>query len=293
MDNKELKGSLFIILAAFLWGTTGTTQGLAPSEANSAVLGTLRILIGGLALFFIAYIKNKKLNLSNIPLMLTFLGMASVALYQLSFFYGVKLAGVAVGTVVGIGSSPISAGLLSIIFLKEKIPAKWYFSTLISLLGLIFIGLGGSNSNYDFNILGIFLAILAGFSYALYTLISKILLKSLDNDTVMALLFLGGAILLSPILFFNDLSWVFTTKGILVTLHLGLFTTTISYIFFIRGLNYINVSKTATLSLTEPLTATFLGITVLHEKPNIYSIIGIILIFLGILILTYNKNKKS
>jgi len=293
MYNKELKGSLFIIFAAFLWGTTGTTQGLAPAEANSAVIGTLRILIGGFVLFIIALAKNKKISFSKIPISTTLLGVFAVALYQISFFYGVKLAGVAIGTVVGIGSSPISAGLLSAIFLKEKLHRKWMISTFISIIGLFFISFSSKQVNYNFNIFGVFLAITAGFSYALYTMISKKLLEVLDNDTVMAILFLGGAVFLSPVLFFNDLSWVLTTRGLLVTLHLGLFTTALSYIFFIRGLNYIAVSKTATLSLTEPLTAAFLGITILNEKPNIYSIIGIILIFIGIMILTFNLQKNK
>ncbi|KAA0259580.1 EamA family transporter, partial [Deferribacter autotrophicus] len=81
----------------------------------------------------------------------------------------------------------------------------------------------------------------------------------------------------------------FTPRGIAISLHLGLFATAVSYMFFIRGLKFVKVSTTATLSLMEPLTATILGITILKEKPNLYSIIGIIFIFIGIFILTFDK----
>ncbi|MGA1845789.1 DMT family transporter [Deferribacter abyssi] len=291
MLNKEIKGSIFILIAAMLWGTTGTAQGLAPENASSAVIGTLRILIGGLALMLIAILKREFKDSSPWPRLLTFTGMIGVALYQITFFYGVKLAGVAVGTVVGIGSAPISAGILSILFLKEKIHKKWLISTILALLGLFFISFGGKKYDLNFNLFGILLALMAGFSYSFYTMISKKLIIKHTVDSVMAVLFLGGAILLSPILFIYDNSWIFTLRGIAVSLHLGLFATAISYMFFIRGLKFVKVSTTATLSLMEPLTATILGITILKEKPNFYSIIGITFIFIGIFLLTFNKNN--
>ncbi|MBN1449530.1 MAG: EamA family transporter, partial [Anaerolineales bacterium] len=47
---KPLAAPLFVILASMLWGTTGTSQALAPEGATPASVGVVRMVIGGLAL---------------------------------------------------------------------------------------------------------------------------------------------------------------------------------------------------------------------------------------------------
>ncbi len=279
------KGHLFVILAAMLWGTTGTSQGLVPSDVPSSVIGAFRIFIGGLILFLYALLKkdfdlSKKWDLKHL-----FSGMIMIALYQLTFFYGVRMAGVAVGTMVGIGSSPIFAGTLSWIFLKQKQTKRWIVSTMLGIVGLIFISIPMFDINASFNLVGILLCLGAGLTYTLYTFSTKELLKEHSANSVVGLLFLGGGILLTPFILINDISPLFTFIGIAVILHLGLFATALSYFFFANGLKLIRVSETATLSLAEPLTATFLGITVLKESPTLLSIIGMLFIFISLVIL--------
>jgi len=43
-------GAGLVLMAAMLWGTTGTAQAFAPEGAQPEVVGTLRLLIGGVAL---------------------------------------------------------------------------------------------------------------------------------------------------------------------------------------------------------------------------------------------------
>ncbi|MDD2852056.1 MAG: hypothetical protein PHY09_09210 [Desulfuromonadaceae bacterium] len=50
MNNIGSHGTWLILLAAILWGTTGTTQAFAPSDAHP--LGALRLAIGGALLLF-------------------------------------------------------------------------------------------------------------------------------------------------------------------------------------------------------------------------------------------------
>lgn len=279
------KGYLLVILAAALWGTTGTSQGLAPEGLSPSVIGTFRILIGGVILFAYALINKDLRKSSKWNLKITFLGIVNVALYQLSFFYGVKYAGIAVGTMVGIGSAPIFAGILSKILYKETLGKAWLISTLLGISGVVLIGLEMLRADAELNILGVLLCLGAGLSYTLYTLSSKELLKEQSANAVMSILFLGGAIILSPILFISDISPIFSLKGLIVVMHLGVFATAVSYFLFARGLKLIKVSETATLSLAEPLTATLLGITLLGESPEFFSLLGMFFIFIGLLVL--------
>lgn len=108
--------ALLILLAAVLWGTTGTTQAFAPESAHPIAIGTIRLAIGGLFLlslvFFVWQIRVKK----NWPKKATILAALSMALYQPLFFSAVTITGVAIGTVAAIGSAPILSGLLEWIF---------------------------------------------------------------------------------------------------------------------------------------------------------------------------------
>ena len=108
-ESSTLSGPLFILLAAMLWGTTGTSQALAPAEASSLTIGALRLLIGATTLFGLAVWRGGFRQRAHWPLLLTAIAGATTASYQVLFFNGVRLAGVAVGTVITIGSSPIFA----------------------------------------------------------------------------------------------------------------------------------------------------------------------------------------
>lgn len=285
-------GIFFIIAAAVLWGTTGTTQAFAPEGASPLTIGAFRLLIGGFGLVLVAiagrsFTSGASWNKSHI-----LLGALSVAAYQVTFFTAVLLTGVAVGTIVAIASSPVSAGILGHLILKERLAPKWYVATALAVIGCTVLVLSGGG-DISINPLGVAAALGAGLSYALYTLFGKLLLDAGHRGNgVVAVMFFGGALVLLPILFFNDVSWVTTSKGMITMAHLGILATTVSYMLFAKGLKTVSVSKTATLSLAEPLTAAILGVTILGEKLNLMSATGILCLFLGIAILSIETKKK-
>jgi DME family drug/metabolite transporter len=281
-----MKGTFFIIAAAMLWGTTGTTQAFAPEGASPLTVGAMRLLVGGFGLLLVAFFTRSFVQGEKWDIKSAVLGILSVAAYQVTFFNAVLSAGVAVGTMVAISSAPVSAGILSKIILKEELSRKWFIATFLAIIGCGFLIFSGGTGAKAVSFSGILYALGAGLSYALYTLYGKILLSTKRENAVVAVLFFGGAVVLSPLLFFNDVSWVSTNKGIITMTHLGLFATTLSYIFFARGLKTVPVSKTATLSLAEPLTAAVLGILVLGESLNMMVGIGILILFSGIAILS-------
>jgi DME family drug/metabolite transporter len=291
--NLSRKGVVLVLLAAMLWGTTGTTQGLAPSGVASSVIGASRLLVGGFVLLVIHLLKNgfhisDDSSSSSLPtsisLIYMLVGIITVAAYQVTFFYGVRLSGVAIGTVIAIGSSPLWAGVLGFFLMKDSPPRIWYISTLLSIAGLSFLVLT-KNRDVTFSLSGVVLTLLAGLSYAAYALSAKMLLKRYRPDFIMAIFFLGGAVILSPVLFTHKMDWVFSLKGMIVIIHLGVFATGLSYVLFSRGLRHIPVSTASTLSLAEPLTAAILGVTLLGEVLTIFHIIGMTLVIISLLIL--------
>ncbi|MBM9614493.1 EamA family transporter [Desulfobulbus rhabdoformis] len=273
--------------AAVLWGTTGTAQAFSPAGFDPKVIGALRLLIGGLALLGLALSRRELGKLADWNKTLVFWAAVFTALYQLCFFAAVSKTGVAVGTIVGIGSAPVAGGLLGRCFCGESLTPRWYLATLLAICGCVLLSLKSGEVKID--LLGILLAIGAGVSYAIYSLMLKGLLQEHAPNAVMALVVCGGAVLLAPALVKVDLNWLLHPRSIGVVLHLGIATMALSYWFFARGLHKVQLSTTITLSLAEPMTAATLGIVVLGEQLTSSAFSGISLIFLGLVVLIIRR----
>lgn len=288
-EKNNHRGSWLVLAAATLWGTTGTTQALAPAGATPPVIGTLRLLTGGVVLLLIALFQGKLKGPIRLPFKSTLLAAIFIAAYQVLFFGGVSLTGVAVGTIVGIGSCPIMGGLLGAIFRKERPGLSWVIATFMAIVGATLLALG--DNDVRVNIWGLLMALGAGATYAAFTLFSKDLLDNQPSETVLAVVFCLGALFLTPYLFTADLNWILQPQGLLVAAHLGIITVGVAYSLFGKGLITTPVSTTTTLTLAEPLTAGMLGIFFLGEKISWMAICGIILIFGGIMVLTFTKKR--
>ncbi len=273
-------GAWFIIASAMLWGTTGTSQALAHAAGSPQAVGALRLLVGGASLALIA-LSRGGLRLQSWPFGLTFIAGFFVAAYQLFFFWGVSRTGVAVGTIVGIGSSPIFAGLLDYFIQRKTAGRRWLVSTGMAILGCSLLIAHSRNIQVDD--IGIAFSAAAGFSYAVYALVMKRMLPGRSADDVTAMVFCTGALLLSPLLLVSDLHWL--AHGWLLMLHLGVLATGLAYWLFARGLERISVSSAVTLSLAEPMTAAVLGVAVLGERLSGVAWCGLMLILSGLLVL--------
>lgn len=278
---------LFVLLAAILWGTTGTAQALSPVESTPLAVGSMRLLIGGSALLIFVLI-SKGITYKNLPKKRLLLASLSMALYQPLFFTGVDLTGVAVGTVVTICSAPIFAGLIEWMIHRRVPDWIWLVSTLLAVIGCFL--LFQSNVDVSFNPIGMLFSLGAGITFAVYTFVSKALVEQHAPDVVVAIVFSIAALFLLPFLFFTNINWVFELSGMFTILHLGIISTAIAYILFARGLKGVTASTAVTLSLAEPLTASMLGIFLLNENVTTYTLFGLILLLIGLILLS-NKDK--
>jgi drug/metabolite transporter, DME family len=282
-------GIWFILGAAVLWGTTGTAQALAPAGAQPLAVGALRLVVGGAALLAALALRKtpNPLPQARLPWGPVLLAAACMAAYQVLFFAGVAKTGVAVGTIVGIGSSPVLAGVLGYLFRGERPGWHWGAATLLAVAGCALLALTGGEINVD--LLGMLLAVGAGGAYATFSLVSKGLLEDQPVERVMAWVFCLGALLLAPLLLTQDLGWLANPRGLAAILHLGLLATALAYTLFGKGLVLTPVAIAVTLSLAEPLTAGTLGILLLGEKLSLLAGVGIALIFSGLLVLASKR----
>jgi DME family drug/metabolite transporter len=198
---------------------------------------------------------------------------------------------VAVGTIVGIGSTPILAGPIGFLVRGERPTRRWAFATALGVIGCTLLIAVGEDIQID--LLGIFLAICAGGSYAVFATMSKGLMEEHPPEAVMALTFCLGAMFTLPLLFGADLQWLAQPAGYLVIIHLGVITAAVGYTLFAQGLRLVPVATAATLTLAEPLTAGLLGVFFLHETLTLPALFGILLIFAGLVVLSAERSQPE
>jgi len=281
--NNPVMSRLQVLLAAFCFGTTGTAQALGPDGIDPVVVGAARIACGGalLVLFALAVRGAAGPRWARGPVLA---GAAGVAAYQASFFAAVSDTGVAVGTIVALGSAPALTGALEWAVHGSRPPARWAAATALASAGVALLALAGG-AEAGVSALGVGLAVVAGGSYATYTLASKRLLDDGHApEGVMAALFGLGAVALAPVLLLGDSGWIATGGGLALVLFLGVVPTAVAYVLFARGLRGLQASEAATITLAEPVTAAALGVWVLGERVTGGGALGAALV-LGALVL--------
>jgi DME family drug/metabolite transporter len=277
-----LVGHLQIIVAAMLWGTTGTSQALAPKGASPLAVASARVCVGGLALFILGWgrglLRGRRLSLGHV-----LVGAGSLIAAQLAFFAAVDRTGVAVGTVVAIGSSPMAAGALAWVFRGERPNVRWTTATVIGIAGAVLLLVAGRSVNVDPS--GVGLALIVGLGYAGYIISTKDLVEAHPPDAVIAVVFAVAGLCMLPVLLLADMSWATQPKGLLIVLHLGIITVAIAYSIFSRGLIVVPAADAVTLTLAEPLTAGILGIVVLDERLSPPAGAGIAMVLLSLVLM--------
>jgi DME family drug/metabolite transporter len=267
-----------VLFAAVLFGTTGTAQALGP-DASPLAVGSARIAVGAVLLALAAWLVRGGAGgrWSRGTLAASAAGIAG---YQLFFFAAVADTGVAVGTVVALGSAPAMAGLLARAVDGTPLDRRWAACTALATTGVLLLVLSGADAQVS--VLGVVLAVGAGASYATYTVCSKLLLADGHApEAVMARGFGLAAIALLPLLAVKG-GDVASPDGVALALYLGAIPTALAYVLFARGLKWLTPGETATLTLAEPLTAAALGTVVLSERPGALAIAGAVLVLAGL-----------
>jgi DME family drug/metabolite transporter len=293
---------LAVLAAAMLFGTTGTSQALGPDGTTPLSIGVMRMVIGGTGLavlaFLLAWRHARRLpadaprpRLSLRPVALMVLTGICITVYQPLFFIGTARNGVAVGTVIALGSAPILAGLLEWALTRRVPSAVWMLATALATIGVALLGFGGeAGGSGGTDPIGILGSIGAGASFAVIANAQRRLLDAgWDPFTVVGAMGASAAAISVLILPFVDVSWLATPSGLTMALWLGFATMAIAYVLFTWGLSGLTAATAATLTLGEPLTASILGITVLGERLSLLAILGLVVLVAGLALLAWGS----
>ncbi|GKQ41989.1 DMT family transporter [Streptomyces sp. A012304] len=288
--TPPLGGPAPILASAVLWGTTGTAGSLAPAGAPAAAIGCAGLALGGVLMYLTTRgARSLPAACTRAERWLLVLGALAVAGYPVTFYPAVARTGVAVATVIALGSAPVFAGLLSWITGQARPTARWTAATTAAVPGCALLVLGPelSGDATPMDLTGVVLAAAAGLSYAVYSLIGGgLITRGHPSGAVMGVLFGAAGLLVLPLVLSLDTRWLATSRGAAVAGYLALFTVYLAYRLFGHGLRRTPASVATSLTLAEPAVAAVLGVTVLGERLPVASWSGLAVLAVGLVLLT-------
>ena len=310
-------GSLQILAAATLWGTTGLVQVLARLPVAPAAVGGMRILAGGLVLLAWTLARRGPRQLVTPahrgpgplatpahrgpgplaalarqrrhwrPLLAA---SCATGVFQAAYFTSVSRTGAALATAIVFGVAPVTTGLAARIIGRSPLGWGWAAGTGCAIAGCVLLLLPGHASRVDG--VGVVLAIVAAGCYAVYTVSAK---RLADDGAAMAaavsITLIAGGLLLTPWLVAAG-PGLFSGRALLTAAWLGPVTTAVAYMLFVQGLRTVPAATAGTLSLAEPLVAALAGIGLLHEHLTAPAVIGCGLLAAGLAFASLQPSRR-
>lgn len=304
-STARAQATIAVLVTAVLWGTTGFGASFA-APLSAVTTGAAAMGIGGALLAL-----GNARKLAGIfrapgatPLVLA--GAAAICVFTLCFYASMGLAGVALGTIVTICSSPIFAGLLELFIDRQRLGGSWYVAALLAIVGGVLLvtgrGEGGGWMGADPAQLplGVAVGLLAGVAYAVYAWLLGRLIKAtpkrpagLDRTAGVAAI-LGVAA--PPLLGFMAVSGGAQLLDPAVwppLLYLGIVPMAIGHALFGWSLAALSASTVTLYTLLEPAVATLLAVLVIGERLTAGGWLGLALVLLGIAVLSVNWRRRS
>jgi len=306
-----------IVLAALLWGTTGTAATLLPGDVSPLATGAATMGVGGLLLALTAPRATVAVLRGGASAWRRILpGALAVAAYPLAFYSSMSLAGVAVGNVVALGTAPVFAALLERFVVTRgtgrPLDRRWALSAGAAVLGVVLLvggGAGhgaadggaavagplGTTTGADADLLaGIALGLLAGLAYAVYTdTAGRLMRDGHPSRGSMAAQFGVGALLLLPVLLLTGAPLLQSTASVGVAAYLALGPMFVAYLAFGRGLRTVTGSRATTVTLLEPVVATLLAVLVVGERLSPLGWLGVALVLAGVVAVAVARPGRS
>ena len=245
-------------------------------------------------------------------IILTIMGVLSVLLYQTGYLLG-ELFTAASDASIMVATNAIWVVLISSFFLKtEKITCKKAIGTLLAFIAVIIVV--GFSPNVDVlnRILGDILILLAAFTYAVYTVISRYFMNKTQENPgshqpsslwIMTWVSFFGFLTTTPIAllvspeFLNPLEYLSVPPRIWMGIfYLAFLSTVGAYTFYLEGVKRLNASRAAIFQTLVPLFGVILSAIFLQEQFDfiIYPF-SLLLVVLGIILVNFksSNNKKE
>jgi len=283
-----MNGRAKIALAMLIWGSVGIFARF--SGLSGLGVAFMRVALGSLVLWALSIsprrIRRVKITFAENWKAMTALG-AALAFNWVFLFTAFNYTLIATAVLVYY-LAPIIATLISWQFLGEKISRNR-----LLLIGMAFGGFLLIASGQEFNLnsrdfIGVLLALVAAFFYALIPNFGRFL-KDVDGKDLTLLQLSIATLFLLPFVAVNGLrepTW--WAIGALVLLH-----TVFALYLYMDGLKEVEVNEAALMSYLDPLSAIVYAFIIFGEVPGVQTILGGTLILLASALDAVSKARGS
>ncbi|HII3761382.1 TPA: DMT family transporter [Pasteurella multocida] len=281
-DNYSL-ALLKVHGTAVLFGASSVFGALATTGAEMIVLGRVLIAFTALSLFFLLR-RQKLIPMQGREIASQCLSGVLLSVHWVSFYQGIKIGGVAIGT-LGFASFPAFVALFEMLFFKERLKTKEYFLLIAISLGLILI-----TPAFEFGhqaTQGLLWGIFSALSYGILAVINRKNVSKISGSQSSWCQYLVVAIMLLPFSAHQlpDVSW----QDWFWIACIGLLCTTLAYTLFVSSLDTINARTAAMIISLEPVYAIAIAWIWLNEEPSLRMLLGGALIIVSVAIVNLKK----
>jgi DME family drug/metabolite transporter len=323
--SSPVGGAVAVLVAAAVWGTTGTATHFAPG-VPAFVFGAVTFGLGGLVLAATSGRAAVRAVVGPGSRWWVLLGAVSLVVYAVAFYAALADAGVALGTTVAIGSSPVFAGLVEWVADGRRVTGRWVVATLVSVVGMVIVTLARSEASGSGSLpLGLGAALVAGLTYATYSWavargmhlaarpvpvpVATPLSVPLSGPPsgsasgatsgaaagrgVVGAVFGLAALPLVVLALVAGRDALAVGANWPVFVYLALVPTVLGHSLYAVGLRRVSASVATLLSLFEPVVAAVLAVLVVgeHRGPTGWS--GIVLVVVGLALLALPRRRRG
>ena len=279
-----------VLLTVLFWGASFVATKVALRDVPPIVVITLRFGMGVAILF--AALRLRKLHISiprrDWPILLL-LGLNGVWLHQLLQSTGLAEGASATNTSWYVAATPIFTALLAALFLKESIGPIKIVGIGLATVGVLLVVSKGDVAAVIAHGLpvttGDYLALASSPNWAIFSVISKSVLKRYPPTVMMTIVMTLGWLMLLPIFIAsNGLAQIgqLTISGWAGVLFLGVACSGLAYIFWYDALHEVDASDVASFLYVEPIVTVIVAAIVLQEQIVLATLIGGATILFGV-----------
>ena len=294
MEKKAFYASL-IVVAACLWGVIGIfTSELEADGLSSTQVTEVRCAVTAIGLLVVMLIRDRSLFRIEPKDIIIFVIVAAFFMaYNVLYFEEIAIGCPLSMVSIMLYTAPFFVLILSVFIFKEELTLNKIIALGLAFVGCaLAVGLVGGDGG-ELNMTGFWMGLGSGFTYAMYTILNKFLLKKYDPMTLTFYTFGISALFLLPfsdILGLLDIA-VNVEMAAVWMLGLGLLITLLPYFLYGTGLKGLDAGYVSVLALIEPMVATVAGFVMYGQSPTTMKLCGIALVIVGVAILNLKLKR--
>jgi drug/metabolite transporter (DMT)-like permease len=288
MKNKEHIGILLILISSIGYAFMPILS-VKPLIEGTAVSTLLFMRFGVTALLLWPYIIIKKIKF-KLPfkttlylILLCLIGfvVATVAINNAYIYVSGSIATLLLFT------HPILVMVFEKFIVKTRITKKKLLAIIITTIGLVVV----LYVKEPLNVKGIIFGFITSVSYAIYCIgLTEKNVQTINGVAVTAYMATTTTIAMAIMCLIKDVPLISTSQSVVTSaVLLALFSTILASITFYEALSRIGASSTTLISSVEPMIVVLLSAIFLNEVFTYNTIVGGIIIIIGIIILEYKK----